>query len=220
MSIFDNLKEDHKIPIDYDLTYKITVQNHFKQVFSFRFEVVETYINYLELLGFVETKHSGNRYKQKEWKVVKARHTIEPPDQNAKEHLLNALKKVNRRSPDIDLLISSELREFYIERARRIEKEKQEAEKEKQKALRRKQREMKEAQLAKKRQEFQQKISDFDFDQSAIRPYDEAGYRVAKCTSCNRILRANRIKADFPNINKGICYDCIRKQKAITENKM
>lgn len=198
-NIFDKLKYDHKIPIDDDLVCVLGIKDSFKDVFCLSKDVVKTYIKYLEMLGFIASERSKFGYNQSDWKIVKASQTIIPPENDASTYFLNALKKVNRRSPNIDVLLAREMSEFYREKA--LKKE-----------ISQKIASIVNQETKKRKEEQQQAIQNFDYDQSKCYIRDENGYRLAKCTICGKILHARQVDIVPPNMNKGVCLHCARKK--------
>ena len=117
--IFDKLKEEHKISTDYQLVYKLEnplypdvecseCTIHLPQ------RVVESYITYLEKLGFVNDTVDGYSSEDNNWKVVKAIKTVEPPNQEYAHRLIKALREVDKKSAAIDSLIEDHINEQEI----------------------------------------------------------------------------------------------------------
>lgn len=93
--IFGALKEDHKIPINWDLAK------------PYGSAVIKKYMGYLEKLGFVITESYRHN-----WLTVRAKATISPPNAIAANELQNILRKIDLYSPDVDILIEDESRKY------------------------------------------------------------------------------------------------------------
>jgi hypothetical protein len=216
--IYDNLIKDHGIAVDYDLSYKLINPLDENRSIWLRKEVIDKYINYLEILGFITLRDGDNK-----WVLVNAIKTITPPQKRAAEYLKLAIKSVNQYSPDINHLIDEKLGEYQEsidqekneDRRRKIieEKEKYEAQliarakQEEEERQRQKQREMDEIK-AKYNDGFHD-VESFDFSLPTSR-YDRYGYRWARCNICNCIKREDELATYKFGI--GECNQC-RKER-------
>lgn len=110
--IFDALKDDYNIEIDYDLTYKLTDPRNDARTIHLRRDVIRTYMDYLEEIGFVISSFDSSR---QDWRTVQARRTINPPLCDEANALSLAIKSANTQSPDIDIFIDRKVAEYYNE---------------------------------------------------------------------------------------------------------
>lgn len=185
--IFSALKDDHKIPINWDLASK------------FGREVIRRYIWRLESLGFIATDTFPHN-----WCTVMARATITPPDEATAIFLQGVLEKIDLYSPDVNELITAKIRER--DEQLRIEKEKQLA----QQRLEKEQKAKEEAAIrAKGKYNLgKEEVKNQDFNQEKqIR--DRFGYRWLFCTDCNQICREDDMSSY--QYAKGQCRNCSRK---------
>lgn len=109
-TLFEVLKDEHNIKVDYDLTYKLAHPLYTDWEMQFRNEVVKRYIYYLALLGFVWEDDNNA-----EWRKVRARKTIIPPERNVADKLLSIIETVDRFTPNIDTIIDEALRKYFAE---------------------------------------------------------------------------------------------------------
>lgn len=123
-NIFDDLKDDYNIEIDYDLTYKLTDPQDDKGYIWLRREVVRRYMNYLEDIGFIFTPSSSNGRQYEDWRTVQARKTIIPPLCKEADRLLLAIQSINSHSPNVDELINQRIREINAEQLKKEVEEK------------------------------------------------------------------------------------------------
>lgn len=228
--VFNALTRDHHIPVDWDLTYKISLPNDgpFSDEYFLRRDVVRTYLGYLEYLGFITI--GGYR---KEWATVHAMRTITPPDQEAVKRLQAALQKVDTTSPFVDKLICAELQEHLCEKAEarelEVAKAKEARRKQRIEELQKRQEERREKELAqitaaceKAEQEKKQaalrieerhrigreEVSSCDFTVKEILR-DRFGLRWVQCTSCNNIFPDSEMSSY--QYRQGTCCNCSRK---------
>jgi hypothetical protein len=106
-TLFDVLKNEYKIPIDYDLMYKLPNPLDSDEHIWLPRDVINQYLEHLSTLGFIDISVSHNKEGLSEWGVVRAIRSIEPPDKNAADHLQKALQSVDLSSPDINRLIAT-----------------------------------------------------------------------------------------------------------------
>ncbi|MBE6653134.1 MAG: hypothetical protein E7610_06965 [Ruminococcaceae bacterium] len=208
-SLFDCLVNDYAVGVDYDLTYKLDNPLHEEDVLRLRRDVVERYIHYLEIIGFIITENPTWRNKQACWKTVQANKTIVPPNKEAANYLQTVLKSVDLRSPDIDRLIAEKLDVFYEEKIQKdlATREAAEREAEEKAHLERiKQEAEEELRLYNSGLEYVQK---FNFDENKI-IFDQYNRRWVQCVFCNKIKRL--CEMDSYEYGKGECHDC-RKNK-------
>lgn len=164
------------------------------------------YLFYLSQLGFI----SPVIYSEA---IVKASHTIVPPDEKKATQLQAILKEVNCFDPDIDSVIEQMLslnhNNLYWVDYDDPAVQKKEAE----------QRELQDKIRMQTRELGYQQVVNMDFD-GCDPIYDQSGYRWLLCTSCNQILRDDDMSSygGRGNENKGICRNCARKQKTNTNS--
>ena len=103
-NLFDVLKNDYNIPVDYDLTYKLPHPLDNDYNIWLRREVIERYMEYLEVLGFIRTNY--NQHTKTMWATVKITSSIEPPNNTAADNFQKALQSVDLLSPEINNLIA------------------------------------------------------------------------------------------------------------------
>lgn len=222
-SIYDVLRNEYGIAVDYDLSYKLINPLDENRFIWLRKEVIDNYINYLEILGFITLREDGQYNKEGIWALADVIKTIDPPRKRAAEYLKLAIKSVNQYSPDINHLIDEKLGEYQEiidqekneDRRRKIieEKEKYEvqviarAKQEEEERQRQKQREMDEIK-AKYNDGFHD-VESFDFSLPTSR-YDRYGYRWARCNICNCIKREDELATYKFGI--GECNQC-RKER-------
>ena len=121
-NIFDVLKDDFNIKIDWDLSYRLTNPLCEEITIFLRERVVEKYVSYLEVIGFIRTDDGEEEY----WKTTLANKTIIPPIRRATEEMEKILRNVDVSLPNIDFLISEALVEYYEELDKEeMEKERQ-----------------------------------------------------------------------------------------------
>jgi len=110
--IFDVLVNQYRIPVDYDLTYKLKHPWSKGKNIWLRQDVIVHYLEYLEILGFIETPNW--RKTQKQWKTVLAKKTITPPDMQAAEDLIATFKCVKLDDPEIDNIIYTYMKNYFM----------------------------------------------------------------------------------------------------------
>lgn len=195
--------KDHQseIPIAWDLASRANVQlsdTHSKNVTLF-YDVIAKYIDYLSKLGFV----SSIIYSEA---IVKASHTIIPPNEKTAIQLCAILNTVNCFDPDIDFIVESMLSpkqegDYWIDYFDSATREKQAEQRALQDKIRTQTREL-----------GKQQVVNMDFD-SCNPIYDTSGYRWLLCTSCDQILREDEMSSygGRGKVNKGICRSCSHK---------
>ena len=104
-NLFDVLKDEYHIPVDYDLTYKLPHPLDNDEIIWLRREVIEQYTEYLEIIGFITTSY--NFHNKNAWATVEVKKSIKPPDKSAADKLQKVLQSVNLLSPDINRLIAT-----------------------------------------------------------------------------------------------------------------
>lgn len=192
--IFSALKDDHKIPINWDLAS------------NFGREVIRRYMWCLECLGFIATDTFRHN-----WCTVMARATITPPDEATASFLQGVLEKTDLYSLDVNELITAKIRER--DERLRIEKEKQLA----QQRLKKERKAKEEAAIRAKGiyNLGKEEVKNQDFNQKEqIR--DRFGYRWLLCTDCNQICREDDMSSY--QYAKGQCRACSRIIKKEREN--
>ena len=110
--IFDALKNDYNIKVDYDLTYKLTDPQDDEHALWLREEVVCKYMDYLEDIGFIDSSFEDTC---EDWRTVKARRTIDPPLSKEAKNLSSAIQSIDSQSPCVDVLISRKFIEYCNE---------------------------------------------------------------------------------------------------------
>lgn len=110
-NLFDVLKNDYNIPVDYDLTYKLPHPLYNACNIWLRREVIERYMEYLEVLGFIRTNY--NHHTKTMWATVKITSSIEPPNNTAADNFQKALQSVDLLSPEINNLIAIAFKACY-----------------------------------------------------------------------------------------------------------
>jgi hypothetical protein len=215
--IFDALKNDYKIPIDYDLTYRLVNPLDEKKTIWLRKEVIGQYIRYLEIIGFISREYDDSYNEEGTWELVKAIKTIQSPNKRAAECLISVLNNANQYSPNINQLVNEKISEYReIIRQEAIEKHiKLMAEREKKireaneryaaemkaRAEQEEQERQNEILLRKQREEEQIRaiynnglhdVESFDFSMPEAR-FDRYGNRWARCIVCNCIKRDDEL---------------------------
>lgn len=221
---FGLLKNEYRIPVDCDLAYKLPdPRNEFDEIWL-PHDVIETYMDYLETLGFIKTDH-----KKYYWKTVMARKTIIPQIKTAAETMEKGLQAVDLRSPVIDELIDEQMAEYYLEQRRRAVEARQKAEAERkareEEEVRKRREKLQAAREAadKRARELKEKrrqeILSFDYNQAETRIYDLEEYPMAQCSCCGQVMRARKMRSfDLTNMNKGICNVCYAKHRTKSFN--
>ncbi len=215
-NIYDALKDDYGIAVDYDLSYKLINPLDEEKSIWLRREVIDKYMNYLETLGFISFEddlyHEDGR-----WASTNIIKTIDPPRKQASGWLQYVIKKVNPYSPNISRLIDEKMDEYkeilvqelieernqrIAERERKIkeaneryeaqmrERAKQEEEERQRELLLQKQRE--EERIKVQYTNGLHDVESLDFSLPKAR-YDRYGYRWAKCIVCNCIKRDDEL---------------------------
>jgi hypothetical protein len=211
-NIYSVLKEDYSIKIDYDLSYKLPDPLHEDKEIRLGQDVIRTYFKYLETIGFIITEDHRGGYEKACWKTVQARKTTDPPDKYAADHLLDAIKSVDRRSPDINDLIRDKMGAYYEEKRKQEKKAAEEAE--------RLENERKAAEKARREQEQKweqrfgprwmydlgkQDVEKYDFDELMNR-YDRFDKRWFRCKVCDQIKRREEMSSY--EYGRGRCAAC------------
>lgn len=229
-NIFDNLRDDFQIIVDFDLSYKLTNPLSEDESIWLRRDVISKYLEYLETIGFIVAPNGKQRRGNGNWRVVKARRTLTPPNENAATQLLAALRRVDLYAPNIDQLIDEEMSGYYEEQRRKEEKirervrldqlqceqeEKKRRETERKKMEEQREAEQKAARLEQERtrREHQQEmynvglhdVESLDFSEEKNR-YDRYDRRWAKCVFCNQIKRDDEL-IDYL-YGEGKCRKC------------
>ena len=230
-SMFDVLTDEYKIKVDYDLSFKLDNPLYEEQTIFLRNEVINTYMDYLEMLGFITTPNPLGYNNQHYWKTVKARRTIVPPDKEADDELKSALNNVDLYSPNIDRLIKEKMRRYLTdkdhkelemarqaenERIRRWEEERQQKLKE-EAALKEKQRLERVKHLELLDQEKYhigfRDVRYFNFTRQENR-FDRYGNRWVKCKCCHQIKRDYEM-SEY-QFGEGECSECLHSQNSST----
>ena len=102
--LFDVLKDEYKIPVDYDLLYKLPNPTTNNGTIWLRSSVVKQYIDYLKTIGFV----ASVRGLQPNWISSVSSGTIIPINKTNSDDLFLTIKNVGSASPDVDNLIGKE----------------------------------------------------------------------------------------------------------------
>ncbi|MBR2445943.1 MAG: hypothetical protein IKB28_04670 [Clostridia bacterium] len=223
--LFDDLKNDHQIKIDYDLTYKLPHPILPDQTIWLRKEVVKRYMYYLEVIGFISSQDQDNC-----WSTVSMRREIQPPYRETADVLKRFLQNIDQYSPNIDRLIDEELGEYFDRELQSREEEKCLAE------YRRQQNEI--AERLRKDQEIKNRIekekiekekrknaelqriydlgfrevSPLNFNES-INRFDKYNNRWVKCKICMAIKREYEM-IEY-NFGMGTCRSCQLKKESI-----
>lgn len=222
-NIYDVLRNDYGIAVDYDLSYKLINPLDENRSIWLRKEVIDNYINYLEKLGFITLREDDPYNEEGSWALANAIKTIEPPRKQASKYLQLVIESVNQYSPDVNRLIDEKMREYkeiidkeiIEERKRNIieENEKHEAQ-----VRARAKQEEEEKQKQKQREEEQIKakynngfhdVESFDFSLPIPR-YDRYRYRWARCNICNCIKREDELGTYIYGI--GECNQCKKER--------
>lgn len=178
-------------------------------------EVLNTYLDYLMELGFLSNFTDWNMHY-----VVDKSHSLIPPNQEFAENFLSAIVSVDRYLVEIDDLLFIKMkptRDRLEKEKREMARQKAELE-EKRRAEEQAQRareaaERAEAERAEKMDRAKQMILADDYGEELNSLlYDQQGYRLALCTACNNITRAQGMKYEPGNIFKGICGNCRRRK--------
>lgn len=108
--VFNVLKNDYQIPVEWYLMYELEDPSQCdsgsqSKKINLRKDVIDRYIFYLEGLGFVAGYEDRSGRYNNELMLVKARATIDPPNQKYATWLIKALQEIDRNSPDVDGLI-------------------------------------------------------------------------------------------------------------------
>lgn len=220
--IYDNLIKDHGIAVDYDLSYKLINPLDENRSIWLRKEVIDKYINYLEILGFITLRDGDNK-----WALVNAIKTITPPLKRAAEYLKLAIRRVNQYSPDINRLMADRMREYQITiNQEAIEKANQliaAREKEQREEQERKLKEQEKAREAARI--YQQQVAERNylkgynevkdkFVQQHTQIKDSLGNRWVRCEICGRIKQANECYdvGGTDRVNLGKCLECDKRK--------
>lgn len=224
-NLFDKLKDEHNIKVDYDLTYKLVHPLYTDRKIQFRNEVIKRYIYYLVLLGFVwkDCDDAG-------WRKVRARKTIVPPERDVADQLSSIIETADRFSPDIDVVIDEALQEYLVElRAREEEAQRaahptttyhwtdeqiNQIQAENAKVVyytEPSQQDLKKAKPDKERKIYKiglQEMSSVDFTDSRAR-YDKFGNKWVKCETCLSLKRDYEMACYRGGF--GTCQQCSSK---------
>ena len=224
-NMFDALIKDYQVQVDYDLSFKLDNPLYEEQTIFLRNDVINTYMDYLETLGFITTPNPSEYNNQHYWKTVKARRTIIPPDKEAVDELKSALNKVDLYSPNINRLIDEKMKGYFIEKQRKETEIAQQAEieriqgleEERQQKL--KDEEKQRLERIKQEEKIKQEkyeigflqVKDFDFTKKA-NIYDQEGNRWVKCIYCNQIKQEYEMLVS--QYGEGECRECLHSQNS------
>ena len=199
-------KYNKQFPIDWELTYKTEVldSQEEKKTVSFLYDVVVTFFNYLEYLGFLEPFICQEA-------VLRQSHSLEPPNRDHAEILYDAINKVDWYDPAVDdrikqfLKPTSSIRNTYLPRNRMILNEIENQETISPKTNREDRKKEIEKDWATGLADVQGK--DFDGNEPI---YDKSNRRWLKCTNCKKLFRDDQMASygGRGSINKGICRKC------------
>lgn len=118
-NLFDDLKNDYGINIDYTLTYKFTNPLDENETIWLPYDVIYKYMEYLEQLGFIYTKNYRDELSG--WRTVRLINTIDPPNTTFAHWLKSALNEVDVLSPRINELIEEKIFEYQAIELRKEE---------------------------------------------------------------------------------------------------
>ena len=200
-------KYNKQFPIDWELTYKteVLVSREEKKTVSLRYDVVYTFFNYLEYLGFLEPFICQEA-------VLRQSHSLEPPNRDHAEILYDAINKVDWYDPAVDekimqfLIPTWSVSNNYLSRNRtRLPNEIENQETIIPKMNREDRKKEIENDRAIGLADVQGK--DFDGDEPI---YDKSNRRWLKCTNCEKLFRDDQMASygGRGSINKGICRKC------------
>lgn len=219
-SMFDVLIKDYQVQVDYDLSFKLDNPLYEEQTIFLRNDVIDKYMQYLETLGFI----APSNLIEYNWKTVKARRTIIPPNKEAANELQFALNKVDLYLPNIDRLIDEKMRNYFIEKhrkemeiAKQTEKERiQRLEEERQQKLKEEaaRKEKQRLECIKQEEKLKQEkyemgflqVKDIDFAKKE-NIYDRDGNRWVKCIHCNQIKQEHEMLVS--QYGEGECRECL-----------
>ena len=232
-SMFDVLIKDYQVQVDYDLSFKLDNPLCKDDSIFLRNDVINTYMDYLETLGFITTPNPLGRNNQHYWKTVKARRTGIPPNEEATNELQSALNKVDLYLPNIDRLIYKKMRDYFTEKHRKEMEIAKQAEKERiQRLEEERQQKLKEEAARKEKQRLERikqeeklqqekyemgflQVKDIDFTKKE-NIYDQDGNRWVKCKCCHQI------KQDYEMLEyqfgEGKCRECFHSKNFTTKN--
>ena len=233
--LFDNLRNDYQINVDFDLSFKLTSPLDDDRTIWLRTDVISQYMEYLELLGFISTPNNSDYRNQRNWKTVLAVKTIEPPNKTAAEELESVLQTLDLRSPKVDSMVKSKLEPCFEMQRQKAAEERERAEalqlkrvmemRERERlALQKKAEEEAERRekerLERERQEIiirQERlengfkdVSSYDFTERQNR-YDRYGKRWLMCSICGCIKRDDEMS--FYQFGTGECKQCLNSSK-------
>ena len=233
--LFDDLRNDYRINIDFDLSFKLTSPLDDDRTICLRTDVISQYMEHLELLGFISTPNNSDYRNQRSWKTVLAVKTIEPPNKTAAEELESVLQTLDLRSPKVDSMVKSKLEPYFEMQRQKAAEERERAEalqlqrtmemRERERlALQKKAEEEAERRekerLERERQEIiirQERlengfkdVSSYDFTERQNR-YDRYGKRWLMCSICGCIKRDDEMS--FYQFGTGECKQCLNSSK-------
>lgn len=228
-SMFDVLIKDYQVQVDYDLSFKLDNPLYEEQTIFLRNDVIDKYMQHLETLGFI----TPSNLIEYNWKTVKARRTIIPPNKEAANELQFALNKVDLYLPNIDRLIDEKMRGYFTEKHRKEMEIAKQAEKERIQRLEEEhQQKLKEEASSKEKQRLERikqeeklqqekyemdflQVKDIDFTKKE-NIYDQDGNRWVKCKCCHQI------KQDYEMLEyqfgEGKCRECLHSKNFTTKN--
>lgn len=230
-NMFDVLVKEYQIKVDYDLSFKLDNPLYEDYSIFLRNDVINTYMDYLETLGFITTPNPLGRNNQHCWKTVKARRTIIPPNKEAANELQSALNKVDLYLPNIDRLIYEKMRDYFTEKHRKEMEIAQQAEKERiQRLEEERQQKLKEEATLKEKQRLEslkheelldqekyhigfRDVRHFNFTKHENR-FDRYGNRWVKCKCCHQIKRDYEM-SEY-QFGEGECSECLHSQNPPT----
>ena len=201
-NIFDVLEDDYGIPVDYDLIFPLYDKPLKEGTYYLPERVVASYIDYLEVLGFVKTDYCSC------WNTVNVVHTINPPKKENSKVLEKILKTSNCLNPDSEFFVFDMLDKYWKEKQRR-EEEQARLEKIRQEELAKaeEERQIAEAERVKYNTGLED-VQNLDFDQNCF-VVDRYRRRWVKCGCCNLIKRI--FEMDSYQFGKGYCLSCKEK---------
>ena len=203
-TIFNALKENYNISIDYELAFLNLESDNSYETYSFSRDVINRYLIWMEMLGFIKIRGK--------WSTVLERKTIIPPNKKNAEWLKEALEEVDIYSPDIDKLLTAHIRKREEEHKKQLAEKAELLRIEKQKKEEEEKRKAEEEALNKAKNEYIQgklQIEKEDFNQEKY-IYDQFGYRWFKCRDCNKLFRGDD-KMSTWRYSIGQCNECGRK---------
>ena len=225
--IFETLIKDYNIPYEKGLLYQVETET---DVIFLRRDVIEQYLTYLDFIGFIKY----NKYTSEWGKVVQNRKMV-PADLSNYECFLTIIKTIDNMAPNIDDLLSTEIRkrknEIYKEKAKkeqdrliveenkRIEmkrlKEASEKEKRENEAKRIAELKREVDRLEKEMEEKNRKrFEGVNFYSNGRIIRDKTGNRWVLCEKCKQIYPSEQM-ATYGGAEKnvGLCRKCEREER-------